>query len=255
MSSSDERSLARLLDDPAVWAEVTPGLKERVLAAALGGEPVAGDADEAHGPEPGTDAAAPTDLRSRILAEATGTGAAPAGGVDPADDAVTPLAGGSRPAARHARRGGSGRPPRWQRPVLLAAAAVALVGIAVGGTLVATRDPAPGGGTEVALAGTENLPGASATAELRDEPSGVAVTLDVAGLPPAPELTFYEAWLVSEERGKVSAGTFHVREPQSDVILWLGVDPDDYDAITVTRQPLQGGTLADGVVLLRGELP
>jgi len=37
--------------------------------------------------------------------------------------------------------------------------------------------------------------------------------------------------------------------------LWLGVDPDDYDAITVTRQPVAGGTPADGVVVLRGELP
>lgn len=219
MSSPDERSLARLLDNPAVWAEVTPGLKDRVLAAAL-------DADPA-------------------TAEDVDT-------LDTGDDVVTPLEGRPRHAARHAR---PTRPPLWQRPVLLAAAAVALVGITVGGTLLATRDAATsGGGTEVALAGTENLPGASATADLRDEASGVKVTLNVSGLPPAPERTFYEAWLIGEGRGKVSAGTFHVREPQSDITLWLGVDPDDYDAITVTRQPVAGGTLAEGVVLLRGEL-
>jgi hypothetical protein len=203
---------------------VTPGLKDRVLAEALGGEAATDDGDE---PE------MPTDLRSRILAEATGPRHA-------------------APAQPPARRQG---PPRWQRPVLLAAAAALLVGVTIGGTLVATRDEAPPTGTEVALAGTENMPDASATVDLRNEPSGISVTLNVSGLPPAPDGTFYEAWLVSEELGKVSAGTFHIRQPQEDIQLWLGVDPANYDAFTVTRQPTQGGTLADGVVMLRGEIP
>ena len=99
------------------------------------------------------------------------------------------------------------------------------------------------------------MPDASGDVVLREEPSGFSVTLNVAGLPPAPERTFYEAWVVSEEHGKVSAGTFHIREPQDDITLWLGVDPAGYDAITVTRQPVDGGTLADGVLMLRGELP
>jgi hypothetical protein len=222
-SDPDERAVARLLDNPAVWAEVTPGLKERVLAEALGAvEPAAYDENENENEDEGA--------------------------------VVTPLQGRPRRGApRHAAA--RSRPPLWQRPVLLAAAAVALVGITVGGTLAATRDATEPAGTEVALAGTENMPDASATVQLRNEPSGVSVTLNVSGLPPAPERTFYEAWLVSEDRGKVSAGTFHIREPQDDIVLWLGVDPADYDAITVTRQPIQGGTLADGVVMLRGELP
>jgi hypothetical protein len=236
--SSDpaERALARLLDNPAVWAEVTPGLKERVLAEALGGEAAPADEPEHwddngddNGNEPELDK--PTDLRSLILAEATGPRHA---------------------APTTARRQG---PPVWQRPLLLAAAAALLVGVTIGGTLVATRDEAPPTGTEVALAGTENMPDASATVDLRNEPSGISVTLNVSGLPPAPDGTFYEAWLVSEELGKVSAGTFHIRGPQEDIQLWLGVDPANYDAFTVTRQPTQGGTLADGVVMLRGEIP
>ena len=216
-SDPDERAVARLLDNPAVWAEVPPGLKERVLAEALGGAPAADETDD--------------DLDQR---------------------GVTPIRGRPRHAVRGAR---PTRPPVWQRPVLLAAAAVALVGIAIGGTLVATQDESPPTGTEVALAGTENMPAASGTVDLRNEPSGVSVTVNVSGLPPAPELTFYEVWLVSEELGKVSAGTFHVHEPQEDITLWLGVDPANYDAITVTRQPVQGGTLAEGVAVLRGELP
>jgi hypothetical protein len=225
-SDPDDRSIARLLDNPAVWAEVPPGLKDRVLAEALRTAP-----------------AEHTGVQLPDRPERPGR---------PDEGVVTPLQGRPRHAARGARPVG---PPLWQRPVLLAAAAVALVGIAIGGTLVATQDDTLPAGTEVALAGSENMPDASGDVVLREEPSGFSVTLNVAGLPPAPERTFYEAWVVSEERGKVSAGTFHIREPQDDITLWLGVDPAGYDAITVTRQPVDGGTLADGVLMLRGELP
>jgi len=180
-------TIARLLDDPAVWAEVSP------------------------------------DLRARTLGEATG-----------------------RPAGRPA-----GRP--WAGRTLLAAAAAVLLVVGVGGGLWLTRDTTPAG-VEVALAGTENLPGATATAELRNEPAGVSVELDVAGMPPAPDDAFYEVWLVGDS-GKVSAGTFHNRGAQDSLTLWLGVDPSAYDAITVTRQPIAGGTTAEGVVVLRGEFP
>lgn len=182
-------ALARLLDDPAVWAEVSSDLRASTLAGALGA-PV-------------------TELRAR-----------------------------------------PGR--SWQRPVLLAAAALVVVGLAVVGAtrLGGEADPAD---AEVALAGTENAPGATATAELRDEPAGVSVVLQVDGLPPAPEGTFYEAWLVGPT-GKVSAGTFHQRGEQDEIKLWLGVDPAGYEAITVTRQPIEGGTLAEGVPVLRGEI-
>jgi hypothetical protein len=192
-----EAALARLLGDPAVWAEVTPG------------------------------------LRQRTLAEATGSAA---------DAKVTVMRPDRRP-----------RPRAWHRRPLLAAAAVVVLGLMVVGGLSLGRDAEPGG-VVVALAGTEDMPGARATAELRDEPAGVSVVVDVQGLPPAPDGSFYEVWLVGEA-GKVSAGTFHRRGEQDEVALWLGVDPDGYDALTVTRQPTAGGTTAEGVVVLRGELP
>jgi Anti-sigma-K factor rskA, C-terminal len=187
-------AVARLLEDPAVWAEVS------------------------------------ADLRERTLAAATGTATAEA----------APVAGAGRAARYH--------------PVLLAAAAavVVLALVVAGGLAVRGGGHAPG--VEVALVGTQDLPGASATAELRDEPSGVSVVLDVSDLPPAPDGTFYEAWLVGGA-GKISAGTFHRRGDQDEVQLWLGVDTAGYDAITVTRQPVEGGTLAEGVVVLRGDLP
>lgn len=191
-------AVTRLLDDPALWADVSSSLRDRVLTEATGGD----------------------ELGRR----------------------------------RSAKAGGGGVPgrPGWARPGLLAAAVVVVLGLAVAGGLVATGDDEPVG-TPVALAGTEGMPGAVASARLRPMPAGVEVALDVSGLPPAPEGTFYEAWAVGDQ-GKVSAGTFHARGDQDEVRLWLGVDPDDYDALTVTRQPIDGGTLAEGVVVLRGEL-
>jgi hypothetical protein len=193
-SDPSDPAVARLLEDPAVWAEVPPG------------------------------------LRARTLAEATGHAGGPVGRV-----------------TRPTRFGGP-------RRLLLAAAVVLVSLMAAGGlSLVLTRDAEPSG-VEVALAGTEDLPGATATVELRDEPAGVSVLLDVSGVPPAPDGSFYEVWLVGDT-GKVSAGTFHRRGDEDRITLWLGVDPAGYDAITVTRQPTEGGTTADGVVVLRGELP
>jgi hypothetical protein len=200
VSSNDpvDPAVARLLDDPAVWAEVPAGMRARVLDAAAG-------------------------------------------------------AAATRPPHAPPRHVAPPTVPAWRRPVLLAAAAVVVVCLAVAGGLRLVGDE-PAEGVEVALSGTDEAPAATATARLRDEPAGVAVVLDVDGLPPAPDGTFYEAWLVGD-LGKVSAGTFHQRGDQDDIQLWLGVDPGDYEAITVTRQPTAGGTPAEGVVVLRGELP
>lgn len=215
-------AMARLLGEPAVWADVPLGLRERTLAEALGVDP--------------SEVPAVTD------------------GISDDDGVVRPDFGADRP--RHAAPGGpaGGRGRGWQRPALLAAAAVVVVGLAVGGGLAVRGGDDEPAGVEVALAGTEEAPGAVASARLRDQPAGVEVVLRIDGLPPAPAGTFYEAWLLGET-GKVSAGTFHQRGDQDEIALWLGVDPSDYDAISVTRQPIEGGTLAEGVPVLRGELP
>ncbi len=244
--SSDpaDRALSRLLDNPAVWAEVPTGLKDRVLAEALAAgrdpapepiDPRVWDEDDEELPPPFSQAP-PEPVEHRPVRARP---AAPAPEVRSLDQ---------QRQARAARRG-------WARPALLAAAVAAVFGIGVvGGTLIGGTDSGPStDGTEVALSGTENLPDSSGTVVLNAEPSGFEVVLNVEGLPPAPEGTFYEAWLLGAD-GKVSAGTFHVREPQEDIILWLGVDIDAYDAISVTRQPVVGGSLADGVVMMKGPL-
>ena len=189
-TEADPPSPSPLLDDPATWADVSPGLRARTLAAA--------------------------------------TAAAPA---------IAALSGRQR----------------WRRPVVLAAAAAIVVAVAVAGGLRLTMDQRPDA-TEVELAGTDAAPGATASAHLRDQAAGVSVDLDVDGLPPAPDGMFYEAWLVGDT-GKVSAGSFHVRDGPGEITLWLGVAPAGYDGLSVTLQPVDGGSLAEGTVVLRGELP
>jgi hypothetical protein len=220
-------TVVRLLDDPALWAPVPPDLRARVMAAATDAATADSDATDATDDDYAT------------------------------DPAIDPTTGAPRPGAgpRHAA---GARPGRWaatgrRRPLLLAAAAAVVVVLGVaGGIRMMGDDDAPA--VEVALAGTEEAPAATADVRLSDEPAGVRVVLEVSGLAPAPEGTFYEAWLVGEA-GKVSAGTFHLRGDQAEIDLWLGVEVEGYDALTVTRQPVAGGSLAEGVVVLRGELP
>jgi hypothetical protein len=138
--------------------------------------------------------------------------------------------------------------PRRNQWLLAAAAVVAL---AVGAGVFALRS---GDGPRMELAGTALAPGSRAEAEVRDTPSGVEIRLDVDGLPPAPEGSFYEAW-VKGERGSVAIGTFHLRDSSDDVVLWSGVDLDDYPRITVTLQREGAGPASSGRVVLAGEVP
>ena len=225
-------TVVRLLDDPALWAEVPSGLRDRVLTEALGSEGAAALAEAGDHGAPGGDA---------------GTA------VEGAGDAGT-TGQGAQPVPLHAAR--RRRDARSRLPALLAAAAAVVVvaGLGVIGGVRLAQEDTPDPLLEVALAGTEEAPGSSATATMVMEPAGISVTLDVSDLEPAPEGTFYEVWLVGPS-GKVSGGTFHLRGDQDEIKLWWGVDPEGYEAVTVTRQPVDGGTPAEGVVVLRGELP
>lgn len=127
---------------------------------------------------------------------------------------------------------------------LLAAAAV-VVGIVV------TRGPAT---TDVALAGTRLAPAASATAKLHATPSGLAIELDVSGLPPSPPGYYYQAWMKGP-RGLVTIGTFHLRGGPGTVELWSAVSLADYPAITVTREPEDGNPASSGQVVLTNRHP
>ena len=147
-----------------------------------------------------------------------------------------PAAGPPRPRMRRTVRAGAA--------ALLAAAAV-VIGIVV------TRGPAT---TDVALAGTRLAPAASATARLHATPSGLAIDLDVSGLPPSAPGYYYQAWMKGP-RGLVTIGTFHLRGGQGAVELWSAVSLTDYPAITVTREQEDGNPASSGQVVLTNRHP
>jgi len=148
---------------------------------------------------------------------------------------VVPVAGRDGRRRTHIRR-----TVRAGAAALLAAAAVVIA-------LVVTRGPAT---TDVVLAGTRLAPGASATAKMHATPSGLAVELDVSGLPPSPRGYYYQAWMKGP-RGLVTIGTFHMRGgPAGTIELWSAVSLADYPVITVTREPEDGNPASSGQVVL-----
>jgi Anti-sigma-K factor rskA len=152
---------------------------------------------------------------------------------------ATPTVGDGRRRQIRARR-----TVRAGAAALLAAAAV-VIGIVV------TRGPAT---TDVVLAGTRLAPAASATAKLHATPSGLAIELDVSGLPPSPPGYYYQAWMKGP-RGLVTIGTFHLRGGPGTVELWSAVTLADYPAITVTREPEDGNPASSGQVVLTNRHP
>jgi anti-sigma-K factor RskA len=138
--------------------------------------------------------------------------------------------------------------PRRTRWLLAAAAVVALSAGAGVFAWLSGDEP------HASLAGTALAAGSSAEAEVRDTPSGVEIRLYVDGLPPAPEGSYYEAW-VKGDRGSVAIGTFHLRDGSDDIVLWSGVDLDEYPKITVTLQREGAGPASSGRVVLAGEVP
>lgn len=188
-------------------------------------------------------AAAARRLRA-LLAEPDSWAEPPAGLLDEILAGIdSERAGLVRPAAG---RDGRRRQIHIRRTVRAGAAALlAAAAIVIG--LVVTRGPAT---VDVALAGTRLAPGASATAKLHATPSGLAIELDVSGLPPSPRGYYYQAWMKGP-RGLVTIGTFHMRGgPAGTVELWSAVTQADYPVITVTREPEDGNPASSGQVVL-----
>jgi hypothetical protein len=222
----------RLLGEDATWAEPSAQGADALLAA-IRAELPRDDAPAGTFATPGGRSLRPVGGRAR-----------PAQAAGPTFD---------RPAAGWAGAG-AGR-----RRALAAVAAVALVAAGVVGGLVlgsgddpATPDDGPW--DEVALGGTELAPEASALARVTETGSGVEVWLDVEGLPPAAPGTYYQAWLKGDA-GSVTIGTFHARDGGAEpVILWSGVETDDYPTITVTLQQEGAGAESSGQVVLSGQV-
>ncbi|MEX2651379.1 MAG: anti-sigma factor [Acidimicrobiia bacterium] len=149
-----------------------------------------------------------------------------------------------------------GHPPvgetatKRQRPTwLLAAGAVAAIVLLVIGVVSVFDEPIAE--TVVAMTGTDLAPAAAGVASLRPTPSGWYIRLDVSGLPAAPEGTYYQGWVWSDDEG-VSIGTFHLRDGDDAVVLWSGVDVAEYPAISVTLEDEGAGPEASERIMMKG---
>jgi Anti-sigma-K factor rskA, C-terminal len=140
---------------------------------------------------------------------------------------------------------------RSRRLMLVAVAAGVVVLAGVVGVLVRSADD--DASRTFAVAGTELAPDASAVATVEETGSGVAIELDVSGLPPAEPGTYYQAWVKGPE-GLVTVGTFHMRGGDDHVDLWSGVPLDRYPTLTVTLQQEGGGQSSSGQVVLSGDI-
>lgn len=129
----------------------------------------------------------------------------------------------------------------WSAGIAVAAVAATL--------FVNTRaDPVA---TTFVVAGTELAPKAQATAEVVSLAAGVAIKLNISGLPPAPPGTYYSAWLMGSS-GTVPAGSFHWREGGIPVGLWSGVEPADYPVFFVTLQDESDDPTPTNEVVMEG---
>jgi hypothetical protein len=126
-----------------------------------------------------------------------------------------------------------------------AAAVVALI-VSIISVVDATQE------TVLAMSGTELEIGASGTAAVRPTGSGWWIRLELDGLAPAPEGSYYEGWVWSDDGEGVSIGTFHLRGGGEPVILWSGVDMTVYPSIWVTLESEDDGPEASDSVMMTG---
>jgi hypothetical protein len=139
-------------------------------------------------------------------------------------------------------------PTRSRRAWMAGVAALVAV-LAMGAIVAAVQQPA---GTVVAMTGTELAPQAAGRAVVEPVSTGWKISLDLTGLEAAPEGSYYEGWVWSDDGEGVSIGTFHLRGEGEQVILWSGVPPGSYPWIWVTLQGEGDGPAVSDLVMLKG---
>ena len=137
------------------------------------------------------------------------------------------------------------RVPR--RPLLIGAAAIAVLAVAVGLAVFSSSRSAQR--FHAALVPTDLVPGARGDATLTKASSGWRVELDATGLPRRAGGRFYEAWLRNAAGALVPIGTFNEAR---EVTLWAGVSPKLFRTLTVTRERADGDQASSGEKVLVG---
>jgi len=184
------------------------------------------------------------DLIREVLADAS-TWAEPPPQV--ADGLLAALAEDSVPVPAEARE----RAARW--PVVAAVVGgIAAVAALVLSTVSVLDDER---GTLIAMNGTELEASAWGEAAVRPTEAGWWISLDVTGLPPAPDGAYYEGWVWSDDGEGVSIGTFHLRGGDAPVVLWSGVPLVDYPSLWVTLEREDEGPEASDQVVMVGRIP
>ncbi len=216
-----ERTRA-LLGEPDLWAEPSPDLESRVVAAVLaaGRRPAAdlgptANLGPAADPDPATAPTAPTATKA---------------------DAPEPVSLEERRASRR----------RFGRSLLGAAAAVVLL-LGIGAVVLTHRDrPVQ---FAAALRGTPLAPAAKGSVTMTRTTSGWRVHLQASGLPRLDGGRYYQGWLKDAAGRLVPIGTFN--QPD-DVTLWSGVPPSAFPTLTITRQDAASGPASSGQKVLVG---
>jgi hypothetical protein len=240
--------LVELLADAATWAEPEPGGTDALLAAirAERGEELDQWPVRATDPSPW----------SAAYGRAEAVDGAPRSGAYRDARALDGVP--RRTAHRSADRAGGpqaapGRRSRWHWPAAAAATLVLVVGSAALLVMQDDDDERRPRGEAFNIAGTEMAPEASAVATVDSQPAGVAIVLDVHGLPPAAPGTYYQAW-VEGGAGKVTVGTFHMRGGDGWIYLWSGVEAERYPMLRVTLEHEGDGEQASDDVVLVGAI-
>lgn len=149
-----------------------------------------------------------------------------------------------------ARRRRVRRTVSWAAAVATVAAAVLVMSLLLVPSSGPTG-PAPES-FQLALAGTGQVSEARASVIATKLTAGWEFTLDVAGLPAAPQGTYYQGWVLRGET-VVPLGTFHMRQP-GVVRLWAGVAVDEFARVEITRQQV-GASGERGELMMTGLIP
>jgi hypothetical protein len=164
--------------------------------------------------------------------------------VDLEDRIVSAIAAEAKPPAKvvslDARRRRIGR-------IGAVVAAVAAAAVLVIGFTVVRQDDDEG--VEVALAPTQLVPGASGSARVFAEQSGLRIELNATGLPRRDGGLYYQAWLKDAAGNLVPIGTFHDGD---HVTLWAGVALADFPTLTITEEQADNDQASSGRRVLLG---